>query len=132
MSCHNDLLGQFKEKILANKEHLWQKDEETGHPRWASETQYLNIVMSILIKVSDISNESRPLDVATPWIDRLLEEFFHQSDYEKKVNLPSAPFMDRDKVTKPESQFSFITYVIMPLFLSLCELFPKLEASQTT
>lgn len=32
----------------------------------------------ILMKVADISNEARPMEVAEPWIDRLLEEFFTQ------------------------------------------------------
>ena len=32
----------------------------------------------ILMKVSDISNEARPMDVAMPWLDCLLQEFFNQ------------------------------------------------------
>ena len=32
----------------------------------------------ILLKVADISNEVRPLEVAEPWIELLLEEFFQQ------------------------------------------------------
>jgi len=35
-------------------------------------------LMEILIKVADISNEMRPLSVATPWLDCLLAEFFNQ------------------------------------------------------
>ena len=34
--------------------------------------------MMILMKVSDISNEARPIDVAMPWLDCLLQEFFNQ------------------------------------------------------
>ena len=67
----------------------------------------------ILIKACDISNECRPIMVTfTPatrvdiknlekwqvsegWVDCLLEEYFHQSDKEKKDALPVAPFMDR-------------------------------------
>ena len=30
------------------------------------------------MKVSDISNEARPMEVAEPWIDCLLMEFFKQ------------------------------------------------------
>ena len=32
----------------------------------------------VLMKMSDISNEARPLEVATPWLDCLLTEFFNQ------------------------------------------------------
>lgn len=34
--------------------------------------------MKIMVKVSDISNEARPMAVAEPWLDCLLEEFFNQ------------------------------------------------------
>lgn len=34
--------------------------------------------MMICIKVADISNEARPMDVSEPWIDCLLQEFFNQ------------------------------------------------------
>lgn len=86
----------------------------------------------VLIKVADISNEARPLDVAEPWLDNLLQEFFKQSDAEKLEGLPVTPFMDRDKVTKPSSQVSFIGLVLMPLFEVLGELFPELQVSTTT
>lgn len=34
--------------------------------------------MKIMVKVSDISNEARPMAVAEPWLDCLLQEFFNQ------------------------------------------------------
>ena len=45
--------------------------------------------MKILIKVSDISNEARPLDVARPWLDCLLQEFFHQVIRVKSIHMVS-------------------------------------------
>jgi high affinity cGMP-specific 3',5'-cyclic phosphodiesterase 9 len=62
------------------------------------------ILLQMLIKCSDISNEVRPNSVADTWVDNLLEEFFTQSDKEKAEGLPTAPFMDRQKVTKPSAQ----------------------------
>ena len=70
----------------------------------------------ILIKCCDISNEVRPMEVSEPWVDCLLEEYFMQSDREKAQGLPVAPFMDRDKVTKPTAQIGFIRFVLIPLF----------------
>ena len=61
----------------------------------------------MIVKCSDISNEVRPKAVSEPWVDCLLEEFFHQSDTEKAQGLPTAPFMDRTKVTKPGAQSQF-------------------------
>ncbi|KAJ8012580.1 hypothetical protein DPEC_G00044340 [Dallia pectoralis] len=112
MTRHNEILNKFKSILpifdFSNKDH---KD----------------VLMMIMIKVSDISNEARPMDVAEPWLDCLLLEFYNQSDMEKLEGLPVTPFMDRDKVTKPSSQTGFISYVLLPLFMELANLFPFLE-----
>lgn len=39
-----------------------------------------------------------------------------KSDREKSEGLPVAPFMDRDKVTKPTAQIGFIKFVLIPMF----------------
>ena len=39
-----------------------------------------------------------------------------QSDREKAEGLPVAPFMDREKVTKPTAQIGFIKFVLLPMF----------------
>lgn len=67
------------------------------------------------------------MDVAEPWLDKLLQEFFKQSDAEKLEGLPVTPFMDREKITKPSSQCSFIGFVLLPLFEALGELFIELQ-----
>uniref|UniRef100_M4AEC3 High affinity cGMP-specific 3',5'-cyclic phosphodiesterase 9A n=1 Tax=Xiphophorus maculatus TaxID=8083 RepID=M4AEC3_XIPMA len=117
MTRHNEILNKFKSILPAfdftNKEH---KD-------------LVRALMMILIKVSDISNEARPMEVAEPWLDCLLQEFFNQSDVEKLEGLPVSPFMDRDKVTKPSSQIGFIRFVLLPLFMELANLFPCLESN---
>ena len=35
-------------------------------------------MMKIFIKAADVSNETRPMDVAEPWLECLLQEFFQQ------------------------------------------------------
>ncbi|XP_039505604.1 high affinity cGMP-specific 3',5'-cyclic phosphodiesterase 9A isoform X1 [Pimephales promelas] len=112
MSRHTEILNKFKTILpvfdFSNKDHR-------------------DVLMMIIIKVSDISNEARPMDVAEPWLDCLLQEFFNQSDMEKLEGLPVTPFMDRDKVNKPSSQTGFIRFVLFPLFIELANLFPCLE-----
>ncbi|XP_055643299.1 high affinity cGMP-specific 3',5'-cyclic phosphodiesterase 9A isoform X2 [Toxorhynchites rutilus septentrionalis] len=111
MARHNEILTQFQEATPVfdynNKVHT-------------------NLLCMVLIKVADISNEARPLDVAEPWLDRLLQEFFAQSAAEKSEGLPVTPFMDPDKVSKPGSQVRFIGLVLLPLFEALGELLPEL------
>ncbi|KAK9731191.1 3prime5prime-cyclic nucleotide phosphodiesterase [Popillia japonica] len=112
MARHNEILSQFREMIpefdYSNKAHV-------------------NLLCMVLIKVSDISNEARPMEVAEPWLDRLLQEFFKQSDAEKLEGLPVTPFMDREKITKPSSQVSFIGFVLLPLFEALGDLLTELQ-----
>ncbi|XP_065077275.1 high affinity cGMP-specific 3',5'-cyclic phosphodiesterase 9A isoform X2 [Ochlerotatus camptorhynchus] len=111
MARHNEILTQFIEATpifdYNNKVHT-------------------NLLCMVLIKVADISNEARPMDVAEPWLDRLLQEFFAQSAAEKSEGLPVTPFMDPDKVSKPGSQVRFIGLVLLPLFEALGELLPEL------
>lgn len=111
MARHNEILTQFKEITpvfdYSNRSHI-------------------NLLCMILIKVADISNEARPMDVAEPWLDRLLQEFFAQSAAEKSEGLPVTPFMDPDKVSKPGSQVRFIGLVLLPLFEALGDLVPEL------
>ncbi|KAF7656879.1 hypothetical protein LDENG_00035150 [Lucifuga dentata] len=112
MARHNEILNRFKVMLpvfdFTNKEHK-------------------EVLMKIMVKVSDISNEARPMAVAEPWLDCLLQEFFNQSDKEKLNGLPVTPFMDRDKVSKPSSQTNFIRFVLLPLFTELTKLFPCLK-----
>lgn len=82
------------------------------------------LLMCMLLKCSDVSNETRPSTVAEFWVDSLLKEFFMQSDREKKEGLPFLPFMDRDKVTRSGAQIGFIKFVLMPLFEAMQVAFP--------
>ncbi|XP_054638827.1 high affinity cGMP-specific 3',5'-cyclic phosphodiesterase 9A-like [Dunckerocampus dactyliophorus] len=112
MARHNEILNKFK--IIQPMFDFKNRDHK-------------EVLMKIMVKVSDISNEARPMAVAEPWLDCLLQEFFNQSDTEKLKGLPVTPFMDRDKVSKPSSQTSFIRFVLLPLFTELTKLFPCLE-----
>ncbi|KAJ8276623.1 hypothetical protein COCON_G00083750 [Conger conger] len=110
MARHGEILDSFKQKVdnfdFTNEEHV-------------------RCLKMVLIKCCDISNEVRPTEVAEPWVDCLLEEYFLQSDREKAEGLPVAPFMDRDKVTKPTAQIGFIKFVLIPMFETVMKLFPQ-------
>ncbi|XP_053307866.1 high affinity cGMP-specific 3',5'-cyclic phosphodiesterase 9A-like [Spea bombifrons] len=112
MARHGDILESFKRFLpsfdFGNEEHV-------------------KVLQMVLIKCCDISNEVRPMKVAEPWVDCLLEEYFMQSDREKSEGLPVTPFMDRDTVTKPKAQIGFIKFVLIPMFESVMKLFPQLE-----
>lgn len=141
MARHNEILGQFTDAVpdfdYTNKAHINLVSRFDHDGCIVSLFGQLILLFfsciqlsMIMIKVADISNEARPMDVAEPWLDRLLQEFFKQSDAEKLEGLPVTPFMDRDKVTKPSSQCSFIGLVLLPLFEVLGELLVELQVPQ--
>nr|XP_027784817.1 high affinity cGMP-specific 3',5'-cyclic phosphodiesterase 9A isoform X4 [Marmota flaviventris] len=112
MARHAEIMDSFKEKM----ENFDYSNEE-----------HMTLLKMILIKCCDISNEVRPMEVAEPWVDCLLEEYFMQSDREKSEGLPVAPFMDRDKVTKATAQIGFIEFVLIPMFETVTKLFPVVK-----
>uniref|UniRef100_A0A671XWK4 Phosphodiesterase n=1 Tax=Sparus aurata TaxID=8175 RepID=A0A671XWK4_SPAAU len=112
MARHGEILDSFKQKV----DSFDYTDEE-----------HVTCLKMVLIKCCDISNEVRPMEVAEPWVDCLLEEYFMQSDREKAEGLPVAPFMDREKVTKPTAQIGFIKFVLIPMFETVMKLFPQIE-----
>ncbi|KAI9095822.1 high affinity cGMP-specific 3',5'-cyclic phosphodiesterase 9A-like protein [Phlyctochytrium arcticum] len=84
-------------------------------------------LLQLVTKCADVSNEVRPPDVADPWVDCLLQEFFEQVDTEKAAGLPFAPFMDREKVTKPGAQIGFIGFVMIPLYELVSRVIPNMD-----
>ncbi|XP_071969460.1 high affinity cGMP-specific 3',5'-cyclic phosphodiesterase 9A isoform X2 [Engystomops pustulosus] len=112
MARHGDILESFKQVVF---NFDFGKEE------------HVKTLQMMLIKCCDISNEVRPTEVAEPWVDCLLEEYFMQSDREKSEGLPVTPFMDRDQVTKPKAQIGFIKFVLIPMFEAVMKLFPQIE-----
>ncbi|KAJ3208898.1 High affinity cAMP-specific and IBMX-insensitive 3',5'-cyclic phosphodiesterase 9A [Entophlyctis luteolus] len=112
MAKHGEILAKFKS-------HATEFNFEDQAQR--------QLLLQMIIKCSDISNEVRPKHVSEPWVDNLLEEFFCQSDREKKEGLPTAPFMDREKVTKPSAQVGFIGFVMIPLFELVAKVLPNMD-----
>ncbi|KAJ1507964.1 High affinity cAMP-specific and IBMX-insensitive 3',5'-cyclic phosphodiesterase 9A [Coelomomyces lativittatus] len=114
MIKHADIMAKFK---------------QTSESFNLSDPEHRAMLIVMMVKCSDISNEARPPNVAEPWLDCLLEEYFLQSDKEKEEGLPFAPFMDRDKVTKPSAQIGFIEFVMLPMFETLARVLPAVQNS---
>ncbi|XP_041082143.1 high affinity cAMP-specific and IBMX-insensitive 3',5'-cyclic phosphodiesterase 8A-like isoform X1 [Polyodon spathula] len=75
------------------------------------------LVKRMLIKCADISNPCRPLELCIEWAGRISEEYFAQTDEEKRLGLPVVmPVFDRNTCSIPKSQISFIDYFITDMF----------------
>ena len=85
--------------------------------------------MQLILKVGDISNVSRPFNLADKWCDILNQEFFRQGDLEKKSIGLTSPLNDRDHEDKPKSQIGFYNFICLPLYNTVARIFKELEVN---
>ncbi|KAM7392476.1 hypothetical protein PAMA_007543 [Pampus argenteus] len=75
------------------------------------------LIKRMLIKCADVANPCRPLELCIEWAGRISEEYFAQTDEEKRQGLPVVmPVFDRNTCSVPKSQLSFIDYFINDMF----------------
>jgi len=69
------------------------------------------LLMQVIMKCADVSNEARPPEVSLPWMRRLFDEFGKQFEREVEVGVKPTPFMNVNSVSKPSAQIGFIKSV---------------------
>jgi hypothetical protein len=88
------------------------------------------LAMTMLMKVSDVSNVCRPFEIADKWCDVLCEEFWRQGDMELAEGLAvSSPLNERGTGNKPKGQIGFYNFVCIPLYQAVARIFPELEVN---
>ncbi|XP_011058348.1 PREDICTED: high affinity cAMP-specific and IBMX-insensitive 3',5'-cyclic phosphodiesterase 8A isoform X1 [Acromyrmex echinatior] len=71
------------------------------------------LIKRMMIKCADVSNPTRPLKCCVEWAKRIAEEYFNQTDEEKKLKMPVVmPMFDRLTCSIPKSQIGFVDYII--------------------
>jgi hypothetical protein len=88
------------------------------------------MLMQLLLKCGDVSNVSRPFELADKWCDVLCEEFFRQGDLEMVQGMEyTSPLNDREHLDKPKSQIGFYNFVCLPLFETTAKAVKELECN---
>jgi len=113
MGEHGRIFGQFKARV------------ETEQPFTSKED--IKLILAMSIKFADVSNPTRPTDLAVKWAKRIEEEFYAQGDKEKELAIPISPFMDRSKSSLPKLQLTFITKIVTPMLEQMCKVLPKMN-----
>ena len=62
-----------------------------------------------MVHCSDLSNPTKPLPLYQKWVDRVMNEFFHQGDMEREKGLDISAMCDRHTATIEKSQVSIFT-----------------------
>jgi len=75
------------------------------------------LIKRMIIKCADIANPARPIQLCIEWANRIAEEYFRQTEEEKRRGLPIImPVFDRQTCNVPKSQVSFIDYFVIDLY----------------
>uniref|UniRef100_A0A667X559 Phosphodiesterase n=1 Tax=Myripristis murdjan TaxID=586833 RepID=A0A667X559_9TELE len=115
MTKHFEHVNKFVNSINKPLAALEENGESVKSVLTSPENRIL--VKRMLIKCADISNPCRPQELCIEWAGRISEEYFAQTDEEKRQGLPVVmPVFDRNTCSIPKSQISFIDYFITDMF----------------
>ncbi|KAF3832855.1 hypothetical protein F7725_026520 [Dissostichus mawsoni] len=112
----NKFVNSINKPLAALEENGGSSDEDSAKSILTSPENRI-LVKRMLIKCADISNPCRPQELCIEWAGRISEEYFAQTDEEKRQGLPVVmPVFDRNTCSIPKSQISFIDYFITDMF----------------
>lgn len=115
MSQHNKIIDELNDRLNEKKLEL-------------SNPMNRAALMKIVIKVADLSNISRPFELASPWANILCEECFSQGDEEKKLGIGlTSPMNDRDSLELAKSQVFFCNTYGRPLVTAAVTAVPAFQ-----
>lgn len=117
MARHHDSVEDFTASL-----RLWGPDLRA----WAPDKRV--VALQLLVHAADISNPARPLRFSSQWGRKVHEEFFAQGDKESALGLSVSAICDRGRASVPQSQLTFIEYVVRPCFSALAEFAPNFVA----
>lgn len=96
---------------------------EAAVAKFGLQQEFLNII----IHTCDISNPTKPFNIYSKWVDRVMEEFWNQGDKEKDLKIPVSFLCDRVVVRKSTAQLGFMDGIVLPFTTAFVEFFPELE-----
>uniref|UniRef100_A0A3Q0S9S4 Phosphodiesterase n=1 Tax=Amphilophus citrinellus TaxID=61819 RepID=A0A3Q0S9S4_AMPCI len=115
MTRHFEHVSKFVNSI--NKPMASVNSDCEGQANIRNSPENRLLIKRMLIKCADVANPCRPLELCIEWAGRISEEYFAQTDEEKRQGLPVVmPVFDRNTCSVPKSQISFIDYFITDMF----------------
>ncbi|KAL8197272.1 UNVERIFIED_CONTAM: High affinity cAMP-specific and IBMX-insensitive 3',5'-cyclic phosphodiesterase 8A [Gekko kuhli] len=113
----NKFVNSINKPLAALEESASTSNEGESVKNVLTSPENRILIKRMLIKCADISNPCRALEQCVEWAGRISEEYFAQTDEEKRQGLPVVmPVFDRNTCSIPKSQISFIDYFITDMF----------------
>mmetsp|Transcript_72604 Transcript_72604/g.166517 ORF Transcript_72604/g.166517 Transcript_72604/m.166517 type:complete len:965 (+) Transcript_72604:536-3430(+) len=115
ISSHYEELGLLQTKIAA--------------PDFPDPTQLEHrlMLLSATVRLAEVSWGCRPQPTFKRWANLMVEQLFMQGDLEKQIGVPVSPFCDREIVSKPRCQVSFLLVVVNPFVAAFCAQFDNVK-----
>ena len=113
MVLHAKILSSFKRKAADGSKMTKRED--------------IRLALSMVMKLADISNCTRPHHLYVNWCNHITDEFYLQGDRERALGHPVSPFMDRYNPTVAKGQMAFMSYIVLPLFECMSEYLPLIK-----
>ncbi|XP_024417453.3 high affinity cAMP-specific and IBMX-insensitive 3',5'-cyclic phosphodiesterase 8A isoform X3 [Desmodus rotundus] len=113
----NKFVNSVNKPLAALEENEKTEDDQEAIHTILRTPENRTLIKRMLIKCADVSNPCRPLEQCIEWAARISEEYFSQTDEEKRQDLPVVmPVFDRSTCSIPKAQISFIDYFITGMF----------------
>ncbi|XP_066501298.1 high affinity cAMP-specific and IBMX-insensitive 3',5'-cyclic phosphodiesterase 8B isoform X2 [Hoplias malabaricus] len=115
----NKFVNSINKPLAAIEESSSNSDgsDYEGQANMRNSPENRLLIKRMMIKCADVANPCRPLQLCIEWAGRISEEYFSQTDEEKRQGLPVVmPVFDRNTCSIPKSQISFIDYFITDMF----------------
>ncbi|XP_077119774.1 high affinity cAMP-specific and IBMX-insensitive 3',5'-cyclic phosphodiesterase 8A-like isoform X4 [Ranitomeya variabilis] len=113
----NKFVNSINKPLAALEENGGSISEDDSVKNILTSPENRILIKRMLIKCADISNPCRALEQCIEWAGRISEEYFAQTDEEKRQGLPVVmPVFDRNTCSIPKSQISFVDYFITDMF----------------
>ena len=84
MKQHDRIMSEIREKI-SKGDDLLEDDSSVA------------LLLGLILKCADISNQARPRHIAAKWNDRVYQEFYREGDQDRKRGRQVLNLHDRDK-----------------------------------
>jgi len=110
-------LEKHKQLVEENKAIFKQKFE-------IDKKSHVLLMLKLILKCADVSNEVRPETIATPWVERIFTEHAMQFNREKTEGIKESSFMDPENLNVPREQISFIKGLLIPMYNELARYSP--------
>jgi len=89
-------------------------------------------LLGYVLHSADLSNPAKPMKISKHWENNVVHEFFGQGNLEKSRGMTVSPNCEVTRLNRPDLQFKFLQFVILPSYKTLAQLFPTTELCLNT